>query len=136
LVRRPGDTEWQIEGSRCITIVNSLCACGWGIQSCAFQSGPAGALHAKAQAAYAQGIAPGALQAANGQARLESITVGELAAFYIARHAKMKKRSWRQDERMLRKDVLPRGGRRKACEIERIEIIALLNSIADRGAPI
>jgi hypothetical protein len=43
--------------------------------------------------------------------------VGELAAVHIGRHAKMKKRSWRQDERMLRKDVLPRWERREAWAI-------------------
>jgi integrase len=94
------------------------------------------AAYAEAQAVLARGLDPGAAKAALARRGRESITVAALAKLYLERHARMKKRSWREDERQLRKDVLPRWGARRAGDIERTDIIALLNRIVDRGAPI
>jgi integrase len=66
----------------------------------------------------------------------EAETFAELAAEYIERHAKRMKRSWRKDVLILEKDVLPRFGKRKATDITRRDIIALLDDIVARGAPI
>jgi integrase len=63
-------------------------------------------------------------------------TFAELAALYIERHAKRHKRSWRKDLLILEKDALPRFGRRKAKDISRRDIIAMLDEIVTRGAPI
>ena len=63
-------------------------------------------------------------------------TVSELAAEYIDRYAKSNKKSWRSDERILSKDVLPRWEQRKANQIKRRDVIALLDNIVDRGSPI
>jgi integrase len=63
-------------------------------------------------------------------------TFAELADEYIERHAKVKKRSWKEDARIIGRDLLPRWGWRKAHEIGRSDVIALLDAIADRGAPI
>jgi integrase len=63
-------------------------------------------------------------------------TFAELAHDYIERHAKRQKRSWRKDLLILEKDVLPRFGKRKAGNISRRDIIALLDDIVARGAPI
>jgi integrase len=56
-----------------------------------------------------------------------------LAALYVERHAKKKKRlrSGREDERKLRVEVLPAWGTRKASEIRRRDVIALLEEIAE-----
>jgi integrase len=62
--------------------------------------------------------------------------VTDLAEQYIARHAKPHKRSWRADERLLHKEVLPHWGRRKAYDIKRADVIALLDGIVERGAPV
>lgn len=62
-------------------------------------------------------------------------SVADLADDYIERHAKPNKRSWRQDAAMLKADVLPRWARLKAKSIERADVIALLDAIVDRGAP-
>ena len=62
-------------------------------------------------------------------------SVADLADDYIERHAKPNKRSWRQDAAMLKADVLPRWARLKAKSIERGDVIALLDAIVDRGAP-
>lgn len=62
-------------------------------------------------------------------------TFQELAAAYLERYASAK-RSGHEDARMLRKDVLPEWGSRKAMDIKRRDVIALLDRIADRGAGI
>lgn len=74
--------------------------------------------------------------AAEKQADKEAMTFAELAAEYLERHAKKTKRSWREDERTLAHDLLPAWARRKAHEVTRRDVIALLDAIADRGAPI
>jgi integrase len=63
-------------------------------------------------------------------------TLTKLATDYIERHAKRHKRSWRKDLLILEKDALPRFGKRKAKDISRREIIAMLDEIVARGAPI
>ncbi len=61
---------------------------------------------------------------------------GELAQLYLDRHAKPEKRSWREDERILKADLLPKWRNRKAHEIKRADVLALLDAIVDRGAPV
>ncbi len=63
-------------------------------------------------------------------------TFGEMAARYLREHAIPNKKSWREDRRALDRDLLPRFGTRKAADIKRGEIVAILQSIKDRGAPI
>lgn len=55
---------------------------------------------------------------------------------YIEKWAKPRKRSWKEDERILKKDVQPVWGRKKAETIKRRDIVLLLDEIVDRGAPI
>jgi integrase len=63
-------------------------------------------------------------------------TFSELCREYLERHAKTRKRSWREDERRIRKSLLPALGHRPAGEIRRSEVRAVLESIANRGAGI
>ncbi|RBM03682.1 integrase [Acidithiobacillus ferridurans] len=63
-------------------------------------------------------------------------TVSVLALEYIEKWAKLRKRSWAEDQRILEKDILPHWGTRKAESITRKEVVALLDRIAARGAPI
>jgi integrase len=63
-------------------------------------------------------------------------TVGALVDDYLERWAKPNKRSWREDERILNKDVLPEWKWRKAKDITRRDITGLLDSVIDRGAGI
>jgi integrase len=78
----------------------------------------------------------GADPAADKKANRAAETFAELAQEYLERHAKREKRSWRKDVLILEKDVLPRFGRRKAKDITRRDIIAMLDDIVERGAPI
>ena len=70
------------------------------------------------------------------KAERQAPTFGELASVYLERHAKVKKRHWREDERMLRVDLLPRWKRRKAESIGRRDVSEMLDGIVARGAPI
>ncbi len=63
-------------------------------------------------------------------------TVRDMASEYLKRHAKEKKRSWREDERQIEKDINPVLGSRKAREITRRDITKLLERISDRGADV
>lgn len=63
-------------------------------------------------------------------------TVAGLTKEYLETYAKPNKRSWKEDERMLYKDVLPIWGKRKAHDITRRDVIQMLDKIKERGAPI
>jgi integrase len=63
-------------------------------------------------------------------------TVGDLCDEYIARHARIKKKSWKEDQRILDKDIIPVWNRRQASDIKRKDIINLLDNIVERGAQI
>ena len=70
------------------------------------------------------------------QDEIEAGTVAELVEEYIERHAKIKKKSWAEDLRILNKDVIPNWADRKAKDISRRDIIDLLDTVVDRGSPI
>ncbi|RMS30709.1 Integrase protein [Pseudomonas savastanoi] len=53
---------------------------------------------------------------------------------YIERYAKPRKRSWREDERQLLRDVVPTLGRTLAKNVQRREIVALIDKKVDAGA--
>jgi len=59
-------------------------------------------------------------------------TIGDLAVSYMA-HAKVHKRSWRDDDRMLNVEVLPKWKSRRATDITRRDVRALLEPIAKRA---
>jgi integrase len=63
-------------------------------------------------------------------------TFGELARLYLDRHAKIAKRSWDEDERILRHDPLPVWANRKANDITRRDVIDLLDAIIERGSDV
>lgn len=83
-----------------------------------------------------RGVDPGAGAVAERTAERHAETVDELVDSYLDRYAKPRKRSASEDERMLRKDVLPRWAGRKTKNITRRDVVRLLNEIVDRGAPI
>lgn len=63
-------------------------------------------------------------------------TFGELAILYLEKYAKVKKRSWKEDERIIEHDLLPKWKTTKAKNIRRRDVVALLDEIVARGAPI
>ncbi|MBF0282088.1 MAG: tyrosine-type recombinase/integrase [Zetaproteobacteria bacterium] len=94
------------------------------------------AAHENARLEVKRGGDPaGAAQEAKQQEK-EADTVNQLAALYIEKHAKLLKRSWKEDQRILDKDILPTLGKKRAIEVTRRDIMRLLDEIAGRGAPI
>jgi integrase len=63
-------------------------------------------------------------------------TFQDLATEYIERHAKPKKKTWREDQRVLDRDVLPKWRHLRPDEIRRPDVRQLVESVADRGSPI
>jgi integrase len=61
-------------------------------------------------------------------------TIKELVKEYLEKWAKPRKRTWKEDERILFKDVVPKWGKRKAKDIKRRDVILLLEGVAERGA--
>lgn len=54
------------------------------------------------------------LEVGEGVDPSQAETFGTLAELYLERHAKQKKKSWRYDERQLKRDLLPAWEKRKA----------------------
>ena len=87
----------------------------------------------KARGKVEKGTDPGLELTTGKKAVREAYTVKNLVEDYIERHAKRKKRSWKEDERVLNKDVIPRWGRRKAKSIIRLDVVNLLDEVRDRA---
>ena len=81
-------------------------------------------------------VATGKDPGAERRAAREAESFAELAALYMEKHARPNKRSWREDQKMLDNDLLPVWRHRKAAEITRRDVNAILDTIADRGAAI
>lgn len=62
-------------------------------------------------------------------------TIKELGEDYIKRHAEINKKSWKEDQRILEKEIYPAWGRLKAQDITKGNIITLLDKVVDRGSP-
>jgi integrase len=88
---------------------------------------------AKAVLARAQG---GGDPSADRRAERDADTFGQLSAAYIEKHAKPNKRSWKTDQEVLNRDVLPKWRHRRAGDISRRDVRDLVKGIVDRGAPI
>ena len=91
---------------------------------------------AEAKKLLAQGVDPGDRVVAERQAERDAETVEELVERYLIEWARKKKRSADEDERQLRRDVIPAWGKRKAKDITRRDVRALLSKIVERGSPI
>jgi integrase len=81
-------------------------------------------------------VALGGDPAGEKQALRTTPTVTDLATQYLEIYAKVHKKTWRDDARLLAKEVLPVWGTRKAYEIRRRDVIALLDHLVERGAPV
>jgi Arm DNA-binding domain/Phage integrase central domain len=92
--------------------------------------------HGQALTDLDQGIDPGAAIVRQRRVDRAAPTLGDLATEYLERWAKPRKRSWKEDERILERDVLPLWRWNKGKEITRSDVIALLDRIVDRGSPI
>ncbi|MFO7602557.1 MAG: tyrosine-type recombinase/integrase [Gammaproteobacteria bacterium] len=78
-----------------------------------------------------KGVDPGARKQRLLEAERNADSVSALVEKYIEGHAKKHKRSWREDQRILHKEVIPRWGELKAKDVRRRDIIDLLDDIAN-----
>jgi integrase len=83
---------------------------------------------------YAAG--KGADPAATKRQARTAQTIADLATDYIEIYAKKRKRSWKEDDRILRAEVLPRWKHRAIADIKRRDVRTLVEAIAARGAGI
>lgn len=84
---------------------------------------------------YIDGKNPAQIVADTKEGRKKAPTVSDLITDYIEKHAKEFKTSWKEDERVLNKEVLPVLGKRKVVDIVKTDIIAINDSIIKRGSP-
>jgi len=90
------------------------------------------------KAGRSDGVDPLELRKSKKHEREESrkaFTITDLVDEYIDRHAKLFKKSYKEDERLLKKEIVSIWGNRKAEDIKKRDIILLLESIVDRGTP-
>ena len=92
--------------------------------------------HAEAREALEKGNDPGIILTDSNKESRKSPTVALLVDEYIEKWAEPRKRTWKEDARMLSKDVIPILGRRKAKDIKRRDITLLIDEIVSRGSPI
>jgi integrase len=69
------------------------------------------------------------------RARREASSFAELADEYLERYARPNKKSWGEDERRIRTNLLPAFRHRPASDISRADVRELLDEIVLRGAP-
>lgn len=91
---------------------------------------------ADAHRLLAQGIDPAVAEKTKITKNITDPTIEVLANKYMEDWAKPRKRSWKEDARILSHDVLPAWSKRKAVTIKRLDVIALLEEIKKRGSPI
>ncbi len=89
-----------------------------------------------AKKALRDGIDPGVANVEKKRQERIAETVSDLADDYLRLWAKPRKRSAGEDERILKKDILPVWGGKKANAITRRDVVALLDGVVNRGAPI
>lgn len=90
----------------------------------------------KATRVREEGVDPGSDAVEQHRAARAMLTVTALVDEYIERYAKKRKRSWAEDKRILDKNVVPVLGRHKVDGVTRRHIVALLDDMVARGAPI
>ncbi len=73
--------------------------------------------------------------AAEKQEIRKAETFEQVAREYLERHAKIKKKSWKHDERIIKKDLVPEFGSKKAKDISRRDVRSFLERKA-QTAPI
>jgi integrase len=83
--------------------------------------------------ALRRNIQDGGDPVADAKARSEALTVAGLIDRFVERYAKAKLRSWRDYESVLRRDVTPVLGDRRATELTRAEVADLLDKVAARA---
>ena len=83
-----------------------------------------------------RGIDPGDQHVDDHTRTRQAPTVKQLANSYIKKYAKINKKTWAEDERILELDIIPQLGAMKASTVTKKHIIARIDEIVARGAPV
>lgn len=67
------------------------------------------------------------------KAKREAMTVSDLGALFIDKYAKPNKRTWKADERILKREVFPVIGSRKVHAVSRRDLLDIIQAKADAG---
>ena len=67
------------------------------------------------------------------RARRDAMTVETLGGLYIEKYAKRNKRTWAEDERLLKVEVYPAIGRMRAISVKRRDVLDIVEAKADAG---
>jgi integrase len=94
------------------------------------------AVHSQARLDLEKGVDPGFKSSDARRNERLSPSIKTLCLEYLEKWSKARKKSWKEDERIMRKDIIPILGQRKAKSITRREIVLLLDDIVERGAPV
>ena len=86
-------------------------------------------LHQDQRDQLARGDNPATEAQRESHARAQTPTVNTLAHRYLEEHAKPTKRTWREDEKILDRDVLPKWGKLDARDITFADVDTLLTKI-------
>jgi integrase len=78
-------------------------------------------------------VAEGDDPATKKRASRDAMTVEELGSLYIDKYAKRNKKTWAEDERLLKVEVYPAIGRMKAHAVKRRDVLDIIEAKADAG---
>ena len=92
--------------------------------------------HADARKSLEKGDDPGSILTEANKESIQAPTMARLVDEYIEKWAKPRKRTWKEDARILAKDVVPNLGRRKARDVKPRDINLVIDKIVERDAPI
>jgi integrase len=93
-------------------------------------------LYRKAAIAVHEGNDPAETKLRLEEGKRTAITVQALCTDYIQRYAKLRKRTWQEDERQLSRDAIPAIGQMAAKDVTRKDINRLLDTKMDAGSPV
>ncbi|MFC3323315.1 tyrosine-type recombinase/integrase [Mesorhizobium cantuariense] len=83
----------------------------------------------KTMSAVAEGEDPSETK----RAAKASMTVEDLGGLFIEKYAKRQKKTWPEDERLLKREIYPKIGRMKALAVKRRDILDIIEAKADAG---
>lgn len=81
----------------------------------------------------AAAVSDGQDPASDKRASREAMTFADLAGLYVDRYAKRQKKSWEQDDRLLRVEVLPVIGKKKMAAVTKRDILDIIEAKAEAG---
>lgn len=78
-------------------------------------------------------VAEGDDPSSDRKAKKAAMTVADLGTLFIEKYAKRNKKTWAEDERILKVDVYPEIGRMKAMSVKRRDLLDIIEAKADAG---